>query len=354
MSKFKDYLKKQADQIRSELTTFIKQQPLGSSTLPWNISSQLAQFAVSGKLVRGSLVLLGYEAFVDKVNSTENALKAAMAVELAHSALLIQDDIMDQDQKRRGQLTIHEQNRQTGSKLSAADEQLYGYAAAICSADLLFFWACQLLNQAQMSQETKQQLLAEFSQNMINTVWGQIDDVNLSMLEIEAEKQDIVNVLVNKTARYTLVNPLLCGAILAGASQDRLSQLETFAQELGVVFQIKDDELSLLGEESKIGKSVGNDIAENKQTLHRYLLFERADSKDRKRLSRIFGSKQPAAADLAFVREKLDQYQVLSAVQAEVGQRLEIAAEALTNLQLSPGHRRMFESLVEFITNRDH
>ncbi len=353
MNKFQTYLQTQAELISQELKKFISSQPVKASTLSWDITQQLKKFTTSGKVARGSLVVLGFDIFAKEGHCRPEVIKAALAIELAHSALLIQDDIMDQDGKRRGQQSIHKQNQQFGQKSGAVEGELYGLASAMCSSDLLFFWAYQLLNQLQVEAETRQRLIREFNHSMVDTVWGQIEDVNLAMLEIDAAKEDIFNVLILKSARYSLVNPLLCGAILAEADSKQLKALEKFAKHIGIVFQIRDDELSLLGQEAKTGKKVGNDIMEDKQTLHRYYLFERAKPQDKKRLQAIFGSGSISDSDLEFVQNKLKEYKVIRAIHQEIDRQNEQAEQALAKLKLSSQNQSLLQDLIEFINKRE-
>ncbi|MCZ6675817.1 MAG: polyprenyl synthetase family protein, partial [Candidatus Poribacteria bacterium] len=78
---------------------------------------------------------------------------------------------------------------------------------------------------------------------------------------------DYWTMCIQKTASYTCVAPCRFGAIIAGATKEKLDRLTDMCIHLGVAFQIQDDVLNLIGEESKYGKEIGGDISEGKRTL---------------------------------------------------------------------------------------
>ena len=81
--------------------------------------------------------------------------------------------------------------------------------------------------------------------------------------------------------------------------------MEELGKYLGIIFQIKDDEIGLFGEEKEIGKSVGGDIKEGKKTLYYLYLFDKALGADLKRLRKIFGNRNITRGDILFVREMI-------------------------------------------------
>ncbi len=349
--KFQQFLSQKKTLISEGLIKFISQQSVNSSTLEFDLSQQLERFVTGGKLARGSLVFLGAELGQGKVDS-DNKLKLAMAVELTHSALLMQDDIMDQDTMRRGQKTIHVQDQILGKKLDVNQPELYGQSLAMCTSDLLFFWSIQLLNELEIEGKRKQRLIKFFYQNIVNTVWGQIDDVNMAVLDKDFERDEILQMYLYKTARYTLTNPLLSGAVLARIKHDRAEILEDFADNLGIVFQIRDDALTLFGDSAQIGKEIGNDIKEDKQTLHRQLLFSQATDQELEQLEQIFGQQDLSQEDLKFVENLMTQYKIKFEVEQVINQYLIKSRQALSKLDLSFNNQVLLSSLVDFIINR--
>jgi len=83
---------------------------------------------------------------------------------------------------------------------------------------------------------------------------------------------------------------------------------------LGILFQIKDDEIGLLGDAKTIGKPIGSDISSNKKTLFSYYLFSRASEEEKKKLDSIFGNPSIKDDDIEYVRSSLKKNDVLSTV----------------------------------------
>lgn len=96
-----------------------------------DIENKILPFVVSGKSMRGLLVLLA------SGKEDGNSLKLASVIELIHSSLLIQDDIMDQDEKRRGLDSIYNEY----AKEIPQKDIHYGISQAICMSDIVFFFS---------------------------------------------------------------------------------------------------------------------------------------------------------------------------------------------------------------------
>lgn len=274
---FKDYKL----MISEELNLILTKRTKGVSAVFWSkeVSEKLLKFSLGGKMFRGGLTLLAHKVFGGKKD--KDAVKAACAVELLQSGLLIHDDIIDQDLVRRGDKTIFAE---------------YGQDLGICFGDAVYFLAYEIL---------PPELLEVFSRKSTEVVMGQMQDIYLGSSEKQVDEKDVLDVYVYKTASYTCSLPLMMGAMLAGVSRSDILKMEELGKALGIIFQIKDDEIGIFGEEEEIGKSIGGDIKEGKKTLYYYHLFRLARGKDVGRLKQIFGNKEISAGDISFVREKI-------------------------------------------------
>jgi geranylgeranyl diphosphate synthase type I len=108
---------------------------------------------------------------------------------------------------------------------------------------------------------------------------AQMEDVALGASSRTGGEKEILNLYRYKTARYTFSIPLATGAIAAGRGPETVSGLEELGEDLGILFQMKDDEIGIFGEEAEIGKPPGSDIEEGKQTLIARVLSERGGVK---------------------------------------------------------------------------
>jgi geranylgeranyl pyrophosphate synthase len=96
---------------------------------------------------------------------------------------------------------------------------------------------------------------------------AQMQDVAGGHLPNTYDKESVIALYTHKTARYTFSMPFLVGSSLAGADMQTKTSLERLGVSLGMLFQIRDDELSQRGDTTTIGKSVGIDQEGHKQTL---------------------------------------------------------------------------------------
>ena len=251
---------------------------------------RLLDFALNGKMIRGCMSCLGYALIKPEIPDTVFAVAAAM--ELFQSALLVHDDIMDRDQMRRGAPSLYYQYVRRLSNEAIANPDHTAEALGICVGDVAFFLAFELLAVQKIQADTLRTVMGECSRELSFVGEAQMADVyNGAKTGIEGIGNDeILNVYLYKTGRYTFSLPLKIGALLAGAEAAFLEMLSKLGEQLGVLFQLKDDELGLFGNESAIGKPVGSDISEGKKTLYYVYLMEHADTAQIQRLKGIFGN----------------------------------------------------------------
>ena len=112
---------------------------------PWgsDVIRRLRRFAGKGKMIRGGLVCLGFEMAGRRITGT--AVRAGTALELIQSALLIHDDIMDQDALRRGEPSIHEQYARLAGVAGRTSAPHLGISMGICAGEIAIFLAFEAL-----------------------------------------------------------------------------------------------------------------------------------------------------------------------------------------------------------------
>jgi geranylgeranyl diphosphate synthase, type I len=202
-----------------------------------------------GKRLRPAFCYWGFRAAGGEHGS--RVVRAAASLELLHTFAIVHDDIMDRSDERRGEPTVHLKH---GSEVAL----LVGDLALVLADDL--FFACGL------EPETLCRAFAAYSRMRQEVIVGQFLDVNA----VKNEDVDVAlarRIAVLKSGRYSIQEPLMIGAHLAGASADLIEELGDFGEPLGEAFQLRDDILGLFGERSSIGKSTDSDIREGKRHL---------------------------------------------------------------------------------------
>ena len=255
-----------------------------ADTSPWaeGALDMLYGYTEAGKMLRGSLACLGYD--LAGGDDRAEVVPVAAALELLQSFLLVHDDIMDRDPTRRGHPSVHERYAQTARDRGVADALHFGYSMAICVGDVANELAFELLS------AYGPEVVSLVATEIAKTGFAQMSDVANGLLNTEPTIEEILTVYRYKTGRYTIALPLSLGAACAGADAVLRTSLAEAGEELGVVFQLVDDKIGLLGDESSTGKPVGSDVAENKKTLIRRLLYDHADEAARAELDAAFGT----------------------------------------------------------------
>jgi geranylgeranyl diphosphate synthase, type II len=219
----------------------------------------------AGKGVRPALLLATCQAFG---RPSDEALGAAVALEMLHNAFLIHDDVEDQSALRRGSPTLHE---------------LHGIGLAVNAGDSLAHLAMQpLVGDRALSTRLKERLVAELLMVVRQTTEGQALDLGWRRDSVvDLDPAAYLTMAGKKTCWYSTVAPLRMGAIIGSSGTAQLHALSRFGFFLGVAFQIRDDLLDLKGG-SGSGKEPFGDLREGKPTLMLIHLLATADGDDRR------------------------------------------------------------------------
>lgn len=340
--------------LKAELARYIRDRRLSADgSLPWEADflDRLEPFAVSGKLLRGSVLCFAYEAFSGEAPD-QAAVRAAMALELVHSALLIHDDIMDNDETRRGRPSMHEQYRIAAERLGLPESRRFGVNMALSGADAAIFMAMDLLSKSQAGARHGSATYRLFAEQLLKTCAGQMQDVYLDAMPSAPSKKEIQALMRGKTASYTLALPLGMGASLAGSPAGIIKRLRRIGVAGGTIFQIRDDELGIMGDPAKTGKPVGSDIKEGKKTLPYYYLLKKCPPADRDRLETIFGNATATDTDIDCVRKLMRQNGIEDLLGREVDRLSKTALSDIDGLDLDRRHKQDLQALINFCARR--
>lgn len=326
------------------LTAYIKEKKQTFTTIrPYgdDVFNRLEIFLLKGKMIRGGLILSTLQLF--KKHIIEDHVRIACAIELIHSALLIHDDIMDNDMLRRGEKTLHV----SYAEMFSGKHKLHvGKSLAICVGDVCFFLAFDILAQTSLSAKTKQHIQKLLCDEFIKVGLMQMQDVALSTQPHLPKESDIISLYTYKTARYTFSLPFIIGALLAGAKSKTIKDLELIGEYMGIIFQIKDDELSIYATEEEIGKPIGSDLRENKKTFHYVRLMSKASAEDKNYMLNLQRKKHITHNDMKTYQFLLEKYNVTDDVQNLINLLRQKAIRRIKKLPISPLYQ---QSLSDFL-----
>ncbi|AWG20586.1 polyprenyl synthetase [Flavobacterium faecale] len=223
---------------------------------------------LGGKRMRPVLTLMAAEVFNA---SCEQALPAAMAVEVFHNFSLVHDDIMDDAPLRRGNQTVHEKwNINTG----------------ILSGDAMLILAYQYFEQYEPA--IFRDLAKLFSKTALEVCEGQQWDVDFEE-RTDVTIPEYLKMIEYKTA-VLVAAAMKMGAIIAETTTENANLIYEFGLNLGLAFQLQDDYLDAFGNPETFGKQVGGDIIENKKTYLYLKAISAATPEDKALLLQWFAS----------------------------------------------------------------
>ncbi len=308
---------------------------------------RLGGFAARGKMVRGGLLVLGWLMHGGEEGPVPRrvVLRAAAALELLHSALLVHDDIMDGDRLRRSEPTVHAHYEEEARRAGTADPGRIGMALGVSAGDLAIFAALDEIASLEVDPALGIVLARRVGQELALVGAGQLEDVALGADRRWPSRAKVLAVYTYKTARYTFSLPLACGALLAGARPAEVARLDRFGELLGTVFQVLDDDLGMFGSEAGTGKPVGADIREGKKTLLARELLRRAGAAERRRLAPLFGKRGLTRRDVETVREAAERLGARQAVLDGAARMAKAAERIASGLRVDPASRRVLREI---------
>ncbi len=335
--------RKEIDQILTELQIEFEKK---YHHLPWaaDVFARIFPYSKKGKLLRGGLVIFGAQ--IKGVSVTREVLVLASLMELIHSALLIHDDIIDGDGLRRGEVSIHQQYGNLAKEKHLVNTAQMGSSMGICVGDIMFFMVFEVLSQLETSH--KHVMLQVLSHELITVGFGQMQDVWPE--EITQEK--ILELYMYKTGRYSFSLPMILGSLFGGEDVQFMKDVTHFGEAIGQLYQLTDDSLGLYGDAQKIGKPVGSDIKEGKQTLYWYLLLQHVTNEERETLLDLKG-KDITESHILFVKQLISRYAITEQI-AQIQKKLEEEATmSINNIKLEEADKHVLLELVAFVTKRE-
>ena len=287
---------------------------------------------LGGKRLRPVLTLISTEAFG---TAKEEALDAALAVEVFHNFTLVHDDIMDAAPLRRGNPTVHHK---------------WDVNTGILSGDAMLIYAYQLLES--YPEAIFKPLMKLFSKTALEVCEGQQYDIDFESRE-DVTLPEYLTMITYKTA-VLVAAAMKMGAIIAKTSEANQEHIYAFGKNLGIAFQIQDDYLDAFGDPKTFGKQVGGDIIENKKTYLYLKAKELATGEKALELDQLFSVKPKNPAEK--IRRVLEIYQETGAAEATreaISDYTNRTFEVLGKIDLLKGFEEELRGFAKNLMNRE-
>lgn len=285
--------------------------------------------AAGGKRIRPLLILLSCEAVGGSANQ---ALHAAVAIEVLHNFTLVHDDIMDNASSRRGRATVHVR-WDTNTAILVGDELV-----ALAYRELL---------------KTRSRAIAHvadvFTEGVVQVCEGQSFDKEFETLN-DVSLNDYLLMISKKTGKLFSVSSEI-GALIGGGTEREIRALRAFGTSLGRAFQIQDDLLDIMADEQELGKRIGGDILEGKKTFLLLQAFERAKGKDRTVIRSVIEKKRITPKLIPAVKEIYERLGVIQTAKQWIDRDIRQATLQLMKLRDTQARTMLFR-FSDMVLNR--
>jgi geranylgeranyl diphosphate synthase type II len=286
---------------------------------------------LSGKRIRPLLVLLATDAYN---HSLDDALSAALSVEIFHNFSLVHDDIMDHAPLRRGNTTVHEK---------------WNTNVAILSGDAMLILAIQKLEFYKGI--TFEHLIKLLCNTALQVCEGQQMDVDFETLHT-VSMEEYIQMITKKTA-VLVAAALQMGAIVSKTNKEEQENIYNFGKNLGIAFQLQDDYLDAFGNPETFGKKVGGDIIENKKTFLFIKSLELSDDLLKLKLLKLYNNKYENEQKISQVKEIFQDSGAATATLQVIEHYTNLALLSLEALTINESKKELLKEFAYYLLKRN-
>jgi len=279
----------------------------------------------SGKMIRPGLVLLAGRCYGE---ISDKHISVAAIIEMIHNATLLHDDVIDDGKKRRGLPTIN---------------SLWGNESAVLLGDLI------LSHVFKMCAQLESRVADTIATAAIRLCEGELRQV-VQKHYWQLSEVEYIDVITEKSA-VLFRSSCFLGGLLAGASESQTKSLGDFGLNAGIAFQITDDLLDIVGDESKTGKTLGSDVDKQKLTLALIHLLKAVDEEEKNNIINSFLDRKDSQYDKHALVEILNRHGSLEYARSRAREFVATAKQSLADLKQSDSKEALIET-AEFMVDR--
>ncbi|MED5254800.1 MAG: polyprenyl synthetase family protein [Chloroflexota bacterium] len=305
----------------------ISEQHNTESNLNENIINHV--LSIPGKQLRPSMTIISSKIWNEDVDY--KVIKMATAVELLHIATLVHDDTVDFADTRRGEKTA---------------SNIWGPHIAVLVGDFLFATSAEYVCDTESIR-----LIKQFASTISDLAKGELKEIENSN-NVDSKVEDYLDIIFKKTGSLFATSSM-SGALLGGAKEKDINTLYSFGKNLGLGFQIFDDILDFEGDESQLGKPVGNDLKNGIMT-YTYLLARDRNKNIKKDIEELFNLPKNKREDA--VTSVVKEIKSSGFIDESISKASKIIEKAIEDLESVQKKNIFIDSLIDlakFSMNRD-
>ncbi|UCE90987.1 MAG: polyprenyl synthetase family protein [Methanobacteriota archaeon] len=297
-----------------------------------NLRAAMAHYPdAGGKRLRPLLATIVCEAFG---GDPDKAIPFGVALEMVHNFTLVHDDVMDEDDTRRGMKTVHVE---------------YGVPEAILAGDAMFARAFEIVLESDIDDSSAVRLVEILARSVRLLADGQQMDLDFEDRDI-VSPDEYLEMIERKTAvLYSAAAQ--GGAIVGGAPELPQEAMFEYGRLIGLGFQIWDDVLDLRSDQETFGKPVLNDIRNGKKTLIVVHALDTMKAPEKDRLMAVLGKKDATDAELRDAKDLLESIGSIEYASRVASEFVSKAKDKLKALKESP-HKAALVAFADFMLTR--
>ena len=300
-----------------------------------------------GKRLRPTMLLLAaeavtgtppltadYRSFPDVGGEPVDVLSAAVSIEVIQSFTLIHDDIMDDDDVRRGVPAVHRQ---------------FDLETAILAGDTLYSKAFELMLESGAPAERSVRAISKLATTCTSICEGQALDVGFER-RTDVSVEEYLEMIEWKTAVLYAAAAAI-PAMLLGADEETITALSNYGLDVGRAFQIQDDLLDLTTPSEELGKTRGSDLVEGKRTL--ITLHARKQGVD---VDSLVDADSPAGVEEAEIEAAVAELREAGSIDFARQTALDLIEDGKAQLEVLPGDEsaELLRGIADYLVERTY
>ncbi len=307
----------------------------GDSSLETAVREALS----GGKRVRAVLALIWCEGICE---NRDVALPVAVAYELAHAAALVQDDILDGSDMRRGERSI---------------VRKHGLRSAILASNMLLAQVPSVISEYGLQESgglVLRKLFELLGDSFGATIMGEFLDLEMAQRD-DVDQRDYEYMIRMKTG--ALIGASSASGVVVGGGLEKEEMLVAaygYGEWLGMAYQVQDDLLDIMGDEQTLGKPVFADIRGGKKNVVLIHVIEKSSDADRAFLRALFSKKDPfSESEVDRVRRLLEEHESIEYARATSARYARNAGSILDSVEIGAARKKLID-LSDFLVSRKY
>ena len=291
-----------------------------------------------GKRLASCSTLLTYKGYTGEVD--EKILNVCVGIELYRHCILLHDDLVDEDEVRRGGKSFHKLFPEVGGPR-------FGEGIAIFVGDLTYALSFEAIRDSGFVGEPLQKVLQLLAEGYREVNESQVLDLFFEHEEPSVEEWDK---MASRRASSLFKFTILSGGMLGGAPSEDLRALGEAATHVGYAFDIQDDIIDTFASEQQYGRPPGGDLARGKKPLHVIYMLQLIKREELKALKSLLAKGKLTENELDTIRTLMKQTGALEKAKQKAKAHAYNAKALVAKTEMSEESKDLFNSFVDYIT----